>query len=39
MFKEPGTPDELFETQYEALRREFDNIRARFAQDHWSCAR
>ena len=31
MFKAPGTPDELFEAQYESLRREFDNIRARFA--------
>jgi hypothetical protein len=39
MFKAPGTPDELFETQYEALRREFGNIRARFAPDRWSCAR
>ena len=39
MFKAPGTPDELFESQYESLRREFDNIRARFAVDHPSCAR
>lgn len=31
MFKSPGTPDELFESQYESLRREFDNIRSRFA--------
>ena len=31
MFKAPGTPDELFESQYESLRREFDNIRSRFA--------
>jgi hypothetical protein len=31
MFKEPGMPDELFESQYESLRRELDNIRARFA--------
>jgi hypothetical protein len=37
MFKEPGTPDELFESQYESLRREFDNIRARFAADRPSC--
>jgi hypothetical protein len=36
MFKQPGTPDDLFESQYESLRREFDNIRARFA-DHPSC--
>ena len=39
MFKAPGMPDELFESQYESLRREFDNIRARFAVDHASCAR
>jgi len=39
MFKSPGMPDELFESQYESLRREFDNIRARFAADHASCAR
>jgi hypothetical protein len=31
MFKEPGMPDELFESQYESLRRELDNVRARFA--------
>jgi hypothetical protein len=37
MFKAPGTPDELFESQYESLRREFDNIRARFAGDGASC--
>ena len=39
MFKAPGMPDELFESQYESLRREFDNIRARFAGEHTSCAR
>jgi len=39
MFKAPGMPDELFESQYESLRHEFDNIRARFATDHASCAR
>ena len=39
MFKAPGTPDELFESQYESLRREFDNIRRRFATEHVSCAR
>ena len=39
MFKAPGIPDELFESQYESLRREFDNIRARFDADHESCAR
>jgi len=32
MFKAPGTPDELFESQYESLRREFDNIRAEFSR-------
>lgn len=37
MFKAPGTPDELFESQYESLRREFDNIRARFAAGAPSC--
>jgi len=39
MFKAPGMPDELFESQYESLRREFDNIRGRFAADQVSCAR
>jgi hypothetical protein len=39
MFKAPGMPDELFESQYESLRREFDNIRGRFAAEHSSCAR
>ncbi len=39
MFKAPGMPDELFESQYESLRREFDNIRARFAAEAASCAR
>jgi hypothetical protein len=37
MFKGSGMPDDLFESQYESLRREFDNIRARFAPDHPSC--
>jgi hypothetical protein len=37
MFKTPGTPDELFEAQYESLRREFDNIRARFSASRSSC--
>jgi hypothetical protein len=32
MFKAPELPDALFESQYESLRREFDNIRARFAR-------
>jgi hypothetical protein len=39
MFKAAGMPDELFESQYESLRREFDNIRRRFAAEHESCAR
>jgi hypothetical protein len=39
MFKAPGMPDELFESQYESLRREFDNIRGRFGAEHASCAR
>lgn len=30
MFQGPEMPDELFESQYEALLREFDNIRDRF---------
>ena len=39
MFKAPGTPDDLFESQYESLRREFDNIRSHFGRDHRACAR
>jgi hypothetical protein len=31
MFKAPGMPDDLFESQYRSLLREFDNIRNRFA--------
>jgi hypothetical protein len=38
MFKAPDMPDELFESQYRSLQREFDNIRARFATDATSCA-
>jgi hypothetical protein len=38
MFKQPGTPDELFESQSQSLRREFDNIRARFAAGRTSCS-
>jgi hypothetical protein len=34
MFKSPAMSDDLFESQYESLRREFDNIRARFASEH-----
>jgi hypothetical protein len=37
MVKAPGMSDDLFESQHESLRREFDNIRARFAADHPSC--
>ncbi len=39
MFKAPEMPDELFESQYESLRREFDNIRGHFAAKEASCAR
>jgi hypothetical protein len=39
MFKAPEMPDELFESQYESLRREFDNIRGRFAVEHAAYAR
>ena len=28
MFQGPGMPDELFESQYESLKREFENIEA-----------
>jgi hypothetical protein len=38
MFKTPEMPDELFESQCESLRREFDNIRRRFSVEHASCA-
>lgn len=31
MFQAPGMPDELFESQYQSLLREFDNIRSRFS--------
>jgi hypothetical protein len=31
MFQAPGMPSELFESQYESLKREFANIEARFA--------
>jgi hypothetical protein len=30
MFQAPGMPDDLFEGQYESLKREFANIRERF---------
>jgi hypothetical protein len=32
MFQAPGMPDELFESQYHSLRREFDNIERAFAR-------
>lgn len=38
MFKAPGMPDELFESQYRSLEREFDNIRARFSRETSRCA-
>jgi hypothetical protein len=31
MFQGPGMPDELFESQYRSLLREFENIRREFA--------
>ena len=31
MFQAPGMPDALFESQYQSLLREFDNIRSQFA--------
>ena len=31
MFQAPGMPDELFESQYQSLLREFENIRREFA--------
>src|SRR3954454_1206758 len=31
MFRSPGMPEELFESQYESLVREFENIRRTFA--------
>jgi hypothetical protein len=37
MFKDPEMPDDLFESQYRSLEREFDNIRARFASETASC--
>jgi hypothetical protein len=32
MFQAPGMPDELFESQYQSLLRELENIKAQFAQ-------
>jgi hypothetical protein len=31
MFQQPGMPDELFESQYASLLKEFDNIRREFS--------
>jgi hypothetical protein len=31
MFQAPDMPDELFESQYESLRREFENLEREFA--------
>ena len=31
MFRAPEMPDELFESQYRSLLREFENIRSTFA--------
>ena len=39
MFKAPGMPDELFESQYESLRRELGNVHGRFAAGRPSCTR
>ena len=32
MFQAPGMPDELFESQYHSLLREFENIQREFAR-------
>src|SRR5215469_7030281 len=32
MFQAPGMPDELFESEHQSLKREFDNIEAAFAR-------
>jgi hypothetical protein len=37
MFKAPDMADELFESQYRSLQREFDNIRERFAGPKAAC--
>ncbi len=31
LFQAPGMPDELFDSQYESLRREFENLEREFA--------
>jgi hypothetical protein len=33
MFQGPDMPDELFESQYESLRREFENIERVFERE------
>jgi hypothetical protein len=33
MFQAPGMADQLFESQYRSLQREFENIRTRFARE------
>ena len=33
MFQAPGMPDELFESQYESLKREFHNIEERLSSE------
>jgi hypothetical protein len=38
LFKAPDMPDELFESQYRSLQREFENIRAHFSAETVSCA-
>ena len=38
MFKPAEMPDDLFEAQYDSLRQEFKNIRARFAAAGPACA-
>jgi hypothetical protein len=32
MFQAPGMPDELFESQYQSLKREFENLEREFAE-------
>jgi molecular chaperone GrpE (heat shock protein) len=37
MLQAPEMPEELFESQYKSLQREFDNIRRRFGDERASC--
>lgn len=39
MFKSPDMADELYESQYQSLQREFDNIRVRFSAETAGCSR